>query len=61
MNNVILTIIAIFLPPLAAALRVGLSKHFWINVVLTIIGWLPGVIHALWLIYGRTARTPAYH
>ena len=43
-------ILAIFLPPVAAFLQVGLSLHFWINIVLTLLGGLPGVIHALWLI-----------
>jgi len=43
-------ILAIFLPPIAAALQVGISTHFWINIILTLLGGLPGVIHALWLI-----------
>jgi uncharacterized membrane protein YqaE (UPF0057 family) len=43
-------ILAIFLPPVAAFLQVGVSTHFWINIVLTICGGLPGVIHALWLV-----------
>lgn len=43
-------IIAIFLPPVAAFLTVGIGLHFWLNILLTILGWLPGVIHAMWLI-----------
>ena len=43
-------ILAIFLPPLAAFLQVGLGLHFWINILLTIIGFFPGMIHALWLV-----------
>lgn len=43
-------IAAIILPPLGALMQVGLGTHFWINIVLTFFGWLPGVIHALWLI-----------
>ena len=43
-------IIAIFLPPVAVFTQVGLSKHFWINCLLTLLGWLPGVIHALYVI-----------
>ncbi|MBA6316020.1 YqaE/Pmp3 family membrane protein [Cellulophaga sp. HaHa_2_95] len=43
----ILTILLnIFLPPLAVFLKHGLGTTFLISVVLTIIGWLPGVIHA---------------
>ena len=39
--------------PLGTAMEVGLSKHFWINVVLTILGFIPGVIHALCIILTR--------
>ncbi|MFT5675555.1 MAG: uncharacterized membrane protein YqaE (UPF0057 family), partial [Paraglaciecola sp.] len=30
--------------------QVGLSAHFFINVVLTLLGGIPGVIHAVWLV-----------
>ncbi len=43
-------ILAIFLPPVGAFLQVGATKHFWINIVLTIFGVLPGVLHAVWLV-----------
>lgn len=48
--NIIRIIIAIFLPPVAAFLTVGITLHFWINIVLTILGFVPGMIHALWLV-----------
>jgi uncharacterized membrane protein YqaE (UPF0057 family) len=28
----------------------GLGKRFWINVVLTILGYVPGIVHAVWVI-----------
>ncbi len=43
-------ILAILLPPVAAFLQVGLGLHFWLNILLTILGVLPGQIHAIWLI-----------
>jgi len=43
-------ILAIFLPPVAAFLQVGIGLHFWVNILLTILGVVPGMIHALWLI-----------
>ena len=49
-------ILAIVLPPVAAYLQVGLSKHFWINIVLTILGVFPGMIHALWLVFGEKGK-----
>ena len=48
--NIINLILAIFLPPVGAFLQVGLTKHFFINVILTLLGFLPGVIHAVWLV-----------
>jgi uncharacterized membrane protein YqaE (UPF0057 family) len=47
---VVKVLLAIFLPPVAAALQVGISTHFWINLILTLLGGIPGVIHALWLV-----------
>lgn len=46
-------IAAIILPPLGVFFEVGLSKHFWISVLLTIFFWVPGVIHALYIILTR--------
>ncbi len=43
-------IFSFFLPPVAAFLQVGATKHLWINIILTIVGFLPGVVHALWLV-----------
>lgn len=43
-------VLAIFLPPVAAFLQVGVGLHFWLNILLTILGILPGQIHAIWLI-----------
>lgn len=40
-------LLALFLPPLAVALKKGLSRPFWITVVLTLLGHVPGVIYAL--------------
>ena len=48
--NLLRIIIAIPLPPLGVFLQVGIGKHFWINVLLTILGYIPGIIHAVWII-----------
>ena len=41
---------AVFLPPVAAFMKVGLGLHFWINCLLTLLAFFPGMIHALWLV-----------
>lgn len=50
-NKIVLIILAIILPPVSAFLKVGTDKHFFINIILTLIGFVPGVVHALWLIF----------
>ena len=50
MEQLLKLILAFILPPLAALLQVGLSVHFWLNILLTLLGWLPGFIHAVWLV-----------
>ena len=53
--DIVKILLAIFLPPIAAFLQVGLSLHFFVNIVLTLLGILPGTVHALWLVV--TKRT----
>ena len=53
--NPLLLILAILLPPLGVFLQVGLTGQFWLNLLLTLLGWLPGVLHAVWVI----AKAPA--
>ncbi len=43
-------ILAIILPPVGAFLQVGATKHFFINIILTILGFVPGLAHAVWLV-----------
>ncbi len=43
-------ILAILLPPLGVALKFGITKQFWINLLLTLLGYIPGIIHALIII-----------
>lgn len=48
--NIIRIILALFLPPVAAFLTVGIGLHFWLNLLLCLFFWVPGIIHALWLV-----------
>jgi uncharacterized membrane protein YqaE (UPF0057 family) len=43
-------ILSIFLPPLGVFLQVGFGLHFWLNILLTMLGYFPGLIHAIWII-----------
>ena len=48
--KIVKILLSIFLPPVAAFLQVGVSTHFWINIILTLISGIPGIFHALWLV-----------
>ncbi len=48
--KIVKIIFCIILPPVAAFLQVGATKHFWINIILTLLMGIPGMIHALWLV-----------
>lgn len=51
--DIVRLILAILLPPLGVFLQVGLTMQFWINVLLTLLGYVPGIIHAVWIILRR--------
>lgn len=48
--SLIRIIFAIILPPVGVFLTKGIGSEFWINILLTILGFLPGIIHAVWVI-----------
>ncbi|QDG49347.1 YqaE/Pmp3 family membrane protein [Persicimonas caeni] len=56
MNKILLIIVTILLPPLGVFLKVGLGNHFWLNLILTILGYIPGIIHGLWIVALDGAR-----
>ena len=49
-EKILKIVLSIFLPPVAAYWQVKLTTHFWINLVLTILLGIPGIVHALWLV-----------
>ena len=51
--DILRVILAVILPPLGVFLQVGLGKHFWLNILLTLLGYIPGLIHAIWIIAKR--------
>ncbi|MBD2496071.1 YqaE/Pmp3 family membrane protein [Nostoc sp. FACHB-280] len=46
-------LLALLLPPLGVFLTVGVGPTLVINILLTLLGWLPGSIHALWVVAKR--------
>jgi uncharacterized membrane protein YqaE (UPF0057 family) len=46
-DKVLVIILCIFIPPLAVWLVHGISDKFWIDLILTLLFFLPGIIYAL--------------
>ncbi|HEV7254706.1 MAG TPA: YqaE/Pmp3 family membrane protein [Mesorhizobium sp.] len=46
-------LLAILVPPLGVFLQVGIGLQFWLNILLTLLGYIPGLIHAIWVIQRR--------
>lgn len=49
-SKLLLVIIAILLPPLAVGLKEGVGGQLILNIVLWILFYIPGLIHALWIV-----------
>ncbi|KAM3095256.1 YqaE/Pmp3 family membrane protein [Phormidesmis sp. 146-12] len=43
-------LLGILIPPIGVFLTYGISSALLINILLTLLGWVPGVIHAVWAI-----------
>lgn len=52
-KDILRILLAIVLPPVGVFLQVGLGLHFWLNILLTILGYVPGIIHAVYIIVSR--------
>lgn len=42
--------LAILLPPVAVYFAAGPTGKFWLNILLTICGWVPGMLHAVFVV-----------
>ena len=51
--DVIRILLSILLPPVGVFLQVGIGLHFWLNILLTLLGYIPGIIHAIYIIFRR--------
>ncbi|MAS09775.1 YqaE/Pmp3 family membrane protein [Salinisphaera sp.] len=51
--DLIRILLSILLPPLGVFLQVGIGLHFWINILLTLLGYIPGIVHAVYIIARR--------
>ncbi|HZJ79606.1 MAG TPA: YqaE/Pmp3 family membrane protein [Dysgonamonadaceae bacterium] len=47
--SLLIIVISVLLPPLAVFMKTGFSGKFLLNILLSLLGWIPGVIHALYV------------
>jgi uncharacterized membrane protein YqaE (UPF0057 family) len=47
---VLQTIVAILLPPLAVLWKRGLGSSFVLSIILTILGYVPGLVYAIYVV-----------
>ncbi|MCA9156689.1 MAG: YqaE/Pmp3 family membrane protein [Planctomycetales bacterium] len=52
-GDVFKILLAILLPPVGVLMEVGLGLQFWLNILLTLLGYIPGIIHAVYIILKR--------
>ena len=57
MKSLLRLLLAVFLPPIGVLLTVGLGGAFFLNILLTLLGYIPGIIHAVWVIAKRAPST----
>jgi len=48
--DVLRIILSVIIPPIGVFLQVGIGLQFWLNILLTLLGYFPGLIHAIWVI-----------
>ena len=51
--DLIRILLSVLVPPLSVFLQVVIGGAFWLNILLTLLGYLPGIIHAVWVIARR--------
>ncbi|EJD76699.1 hypothetical protein LOAG_16376 [Loa loa] len=49
--SLILIILCFICPPLAVLIVRGCDVHFLLNIIFTILAWLPGVAHAIYICF----------
>ena len=43
-------LLGVLVPPVGVFMTYGVSSALLVNIVLTLLGWVPGSIHAVWAI-----------
>ncbi|KAF8891147.1 hypothetical protein CPB85DRAFT_1332431 [Mucidula mucida] len=52
-DDAIIILVSILLPPIAVIMMKRPTEDVLINIVLTLFGWILGIVHALYLLYKK--------
>ncbi|XP_023642861.1 hydrophobic protein RCI2A [Capsella rubella] len=50
MSSFIEILLAIMLPPVGVFLRFGCGMEFWLSLLLTFLGFIPGLVYAIFVL-----------
>ncbi|RUS19532.1 hypothetical protein BC937DRAFT_87331 [Endogone sp. FLAS-F59071] len=56
-HDIIALTTSLFVPPLAVLIKTGFGSQFWISIILTLLGYIPGIIYAWFVIYQHREPT----
>lgn len=43
-------VVSVIIPPVGVFLKRGIGLSFLLSIVLTLLGYVPGLIHAIWVV-----------
>lgn len=49
-KDLVILLATVFLPPLGVAVKFGFGIKFWLNLALTLFGYIPGLVHGLYVV-----------
>jgi uncharacterized membrane protein YqaE (UPF0057 family) len=49
-KDLVILLVTVFLPPLGVAIKFGFGLKFWLNLALTLLGHIPGLIHGVYVV-----------
>lgn len=47
--NYVRLLLAFLIPPAAIYIQFGIGRIFWVNCLLTLLGFVPGMLHAVYM------------
>jgi len=53
MADLIRVLLSVLIPPPGVFFKVGIGLSFWVNILLTILGYIPGLVHAIWILASK--------